>query len=344
MRRALELAGRHRPHPNPRVGAVALDAMGGIVGEGAHRRPGDAHAEIVALTSASSPVDTLVVTLEPCDHHGLTPPCSEAIIRAGVRRVVVGAVDPDRRVTGRGIERLRAGGVEVVDGVLTDEVESADPAYFFHRRNGRAMITLKSALTLDGQTAAADGSSQWITGEEARADAHLLRSEVDAIMVGAGTVLADDPRLTVRLSGYQGPQPRPVVVLGEREVDDGLRVFSSNPLVYTPRPLGIAADQVVLPDDSGKRVDLAGMCIDLGERGLLDVLIEGGAGLATALWEADLIDRGVTYLGAKLAGGTGLGMFAGRFETLETARAITVESFSRMGPDLKVEWRRVEIA
>ncbi len=183
---ALGLAVEHRPHPNPRVGCVIVGSDGNIIGEGAHVRPGTDHAEVVALKSATADVTgaTAYVTLEPCSHHGRTPPCADALIAAGIAKVVVGALDPDERVSGTGIERLRKAGVEVEISDMGDIVEAADPAYFHHRRTGLPLITLKAAITLDGNMAAADGTSQWITSEEARADGHQLRANADAIMVG----------------------------------------------------------------------------------------------------------------------------------------------------------------
>ncbi len=341
MRRAVRLAAAHRPHPNPRVGALAVDAAGEVVGEGAHVRPGEAHAEVVALAASTGrKIHTLVVTLEPCNHHGRTPPCVEAIVGAGVSRVVIGCADPDRAVRGGGAFALRAAGVEVIEGVLADEVESADRAYFHHRRTGRAMVTLKSAITLDGQTGAADGSSRWISGESARADAHRLRGEVDAIVVGAGTVIADDPRLDVRLDGYHGPQPRPVVVVGERRLPAGAAILSREPLVYAAREMEVAGAEVMVLPAADHKVDLVAMAVDLGGRGYLDVMVEGGAGLAAALWEADLIDRGIVYIGARLAGGVGKPVFDRRFDSLMDSRPIVFDEVERVGEDLRVGWHR----
>ena len=204
MRTAIEAALDANPHPNPRVGSIVLDSSGSVVGRGIHHDAGEPHSEQAALAEAGQAArgGTLIVTLEPCNHHGRTPPCTEAILDAGVARVVIGAIDPDTRVAGGGVERLREAGIEVTLGLLADEVEQMDPAYFHHRRTGRPRVTLKAAMTLDGQVAARDGSSQWITSPEAREDGHRLRAEADAVMVGAGTVLADDPELTVRLPGY----------------------------------------------------------------------------------------------------------------------------------------------
>ncbi len=324
---ALELASQERPHPNPRVGAVLIDADGQIIGSGSHRAVGRPHAEVVALESVETiPAgSTLVVTLEPCHHQGRTGPCTEAIIEAGIKTVVIGAIDPDTRVAGAGRARLLAAGVDVIDFGDNLMIESADPAYFHHRRTGRPRFTIKAAMTLDGQVAALDGTSQWISGEEARLDGHKLRAEADAVVVGSGTVLADDPLLTVRIPGYDGPQPRPVVVKGVRPLPDSLRVFKGDPLIFWPEP-------------SERRVDLGAMAADLAGHGLLEVLVEGGSGLQTSLLAAGLVDRGVFYLAAKLAGGIGRGVFGDVFGSLDHASDIDIVDVTRLGSDLRVEW------
>lgn len=340
MTRAIELASSRRPHPNPRVGAVVLDASGAVVGEGAHQGPGMAHAEPLALDKAGEAArgGTLIVTLEPCNHRGRTPPCVGAIIAAGVRRVVIGAIDPDPRVAGSGIEALRRAGIEVSSGHLAARVEANDPAYFHHRRRGRCLVTLKAALTLDGQTAAADGSSKWITGELARRDAHRLRAEMDAVMVGAGTVLADDPLLDVRIEGFEEPQPRPVIVAGRRLLPQNAKILTRDPLIYSP----VAGDNFVVCDGGGSRVDLAAMLADLGERGMLSVLVEGGARLASALWDGRLVDRGVFYLAPRIAGGVGRPVFDRVFATFAENRGIEIAEIKAFGTDLRVDWKPLD--
>jgi len=338
MREAIALAASGRPHPNPRVGALVLDASGRTVGRGAHAGPGSPHAEVVALQEAGERAagGTLVVSLEPCDHTGRTPPCTEEVLRAGVARVLVGAEDPDPRVAGQGITRLRAAGVEVRVGVALREAEDLDPGYFHHRRTGRPLVTLKAALTLDGWSAAADGTSRWITSEDARADGHRLRGAADAVMVGAGTVRADDPMLSVRLPGYEGHQPRPVVVAGRRGLPAQARIWKRDPLVLAPAPLDCPGEVVVVPGPDG--VDPLGALAVLGERGLLDVLVESGPTLAGSLLRAGLIDRGVFYLGARLGGGVGTPALGGTFATLENARRVRVESVVSLGPDVRIEF------
>ena len=338
MTRAIELASAERPHPNPRVGALVVASDGSVVGEGAHQGVGRLHAEPVALAVAGEKArgGTLIVTLEPCDHHGQTPPCTEAIIEAGVSRVVVGVVDPDSRVAGRGVARLEAAGLEVITGVLMPEVEEADPAYFHHRRTGRPRLTLKVALTLDGQTAAADGSSQWITGPEARHDSHLLRAAADAVVVGAGTMISDDPSLDVRLDGYEGPQPRPVVIAGTRELPDRLQLWERNPIVVTTTPRDGPGETLTVPAGEDGLPDLEAALVLLGQIGHLEILVEGGSGLAGALWQADLIDRAIFYIAGKVAGGTGRPVFAKIWPTLGTAKPVEITAVEQLGPDLKV--------
>lgn len=338
MRQAIELASVHHPHPNPRVGAVVFDRHGEVVGRGAHVAAGMPHAEAVALADAGTRAagGTLVVTLEPHDHQGRTPPCTEAIITAGLARVVIGVEDPDVRVHGRGVERLKSAGIEVDIGVESAACEALDPGYFHHRRTGRARTVLKTASTLDGQTAAADGSSKWITGEEARRDGHRLRADADAVMVGAGTVLADDPQLNARIEDVER-QPRPVVIVGTRALPATARIWERDPIIAAPIPL-MGVDQLIVAPGSSGRVDLGTVLETLPGFGILDVLIEGGAGLAAALWEEGLVDAGVSYLAPRLAGGVGRAMFDRPFTTLDEARPISVTAIDTVGDDLRLTW------
>ncbi|NNC91940.1 MAG: bifunctional diaminohydroxyphosphoribosylaminopyrimidine deaminase/5-amino-6-(5-phosphoribosylamino)uracil reductase RibD [Acidimicrobiia bacterium] len=336
MRSALEAAGAANPHPNPRVGAVVLDSSGAVVGRGIHHRAGEPHAERIALQAAGATArgGTLIVTLEPCNHEGRTPPCADAILDSGIAHVVVGTRDPDTRAAG-GVDRLGRAGVEITMGVLADEVERMDPAYFHHRRTGRPRVTLKAALTLDGQVAARDGSSRWITSPEAREDGHRLRAEADAIMVGAGTVLTDDPELTVRLPGYEGRQPIPVVIAGRRPFPKDLRVIERGAVVFAPDFRDLNTEVVVV--ESGESVDLEEALTTLGERGIVDLLVEGGPILADGLLEGRLIDRCVFYLGSKLAAGVGKAPFGGVFENIEDAIDVNLLDVRLVGPDIRVE-------
>lgn len=342
MERALALARHHLPHPNPRVGAVVVDAGGRVVGEGAHLAAGEPHAEVLALAEAGSRAQggTLFVTLEPCAHQGRTPPCADAVAVAGLARVVVGTIDPDPRVAGRGITRLEKAHLRVEVGVMGSQVEEADPGYFHHRRSGRPLLTLKMAMTLDGQVAALDGTSQWITGEEARVDAHLLRSEVDAVLTGSGTLEADSPRLDVRLPGYKGRQPRPVVVTGRRLPTSWGRLEGRQPLVVSTRslPLPPGAEALIVPEGDHQRPDLLAAVEGLGQQGLLHILVEGGPTLAAAFLQAQLVDRGVFYLAGKLAGGTGRGAFTGTWSTLSASNEIEISRVTPVGHDLRVDF------
>jgi diaminohydroxyphosphoribosylaminopyrimidine deaminase/5-amino-6-(5-phosphoribosylamino)uracil reductase len=340
MRRAFQLAAKHRTHPNPRVGAVVLDHEGEVIGEGAHAGPGQPHAEAAALTAAGPAArgGTVIVTLEPCTFFGRTPPCVDALIGAGVARVVVGAIDPDIRVAGQGIAALRRQGLEVETGVLARDAEDLDPAYFHHRRTGRPRVTLKAALTLDGQLAASDRSSQWITAAAAREDAHRLRSSFDAVMVGSGTVIHDDPRLDVRLPDYSGPQPRPIVLVGAGDLPPGSKVLQRQPLLIAGRELDVTAGALRVSPGPDGRPMLDQALTAIAEEGYLDILVEGGARLAAALWQAGLVDRGVFYLGGRIAGGKGLGLFDGSWRTLEDSIEVDIVDTVKLGSDLRVDW------
>jgi len=337
MLEAIRLAAAEHPHPNPRVGAIVLDREGSVVGRGAHVAAGAEHAEIIALAEAGERArgGTMVVTLEPCSHVGRTPPCTEALVQAGITRVIVGAGDPDERVSGSGIARLREAGIDVVTDSAPAEVHRLDPGYFHHRSTGRPLVTLKMAATLDGQSAAADGSSRWITGPQAREDVHRLRAASDAVMVGAGTVRSDDPRLTVRLEGHPGRQPRPVVVAGGGPLPRNAAVFSREPLVYAPAPIDVRGEVVVMPGKDG--VDLGSAIADMGKRDIVDLLCEGGPGLAAALLRADLVDRLILYLGGSLAMGAGRPLIDGVFASVGEARRVDITGVTRLGPDLRID-------
>lgn len=342
MRRALELGRQHQPHPNPRVGAVLVDGKGRVVGEGAHRSPGTEHAEAIALRAAGDAASgaTLYVTLEPCAHQGSTPPCVDAIVGAGIARVVVGAEDPDPRVAGAGITRLRQAGVAVTEGVLADEARAMDPAYFHHRKTRMPMVTMKYAMTLDGSIAAADGSSRWITSAEARDDAHMLRAENDAVVVGAGTIRRDDPLLTVRLEGFQGRQPVPVIVAGKEDLPREAAVWGREPVVVSATERAIPAGRLLVVGGEESLPDPVESARALGDLGHLGVLVEGGARLSGAWWSAGVVTRGVAYLGAKIGGGKGTGPLEGIFERIGDATEVMVSDVRSLGPDLRITFQR----
>ncbi|MEZ5176049.1 MAG: bifunctional diaminohydroxyphosphoribosylaminopyrimidine deaminase/5-amino-6-(5-phosphoribosylamino)uracil reductase RibD [Acidimicrobiia bacterium] len=326
MRAAIHEARSTYPHPNPRVGAIIVTPDHRVLSVGVHEGPGTPHAEADALDHLPeiglARGATVIVSLEPCSHHGRTPPCADALIDAGVARVVVGATDPDPRVAGTGLARLEGAGIEVVSGVVAEEVVAADPGYFHHRRTGLPFVTLKVATTLDGQVAAVDGTSRWITGKEAREDVHRLRAEHDAIITGMGTVIADDPALTVRLEGYKGPQPVPVVLAGRRPLPSGAAIGDRDPLVFRA--------------GSDGRVDIGAMLEELGARGIVSAMVEAGPTLAHSFLAAGAVDRIVWYLGGRLAGGVGLPAFDARFETIGDAIDISIQSVERVGGDVRI--------
>jgi diaminohydroxyphosphoribosylaminopyrimidine deaminase/5-amino-6-(5-phosphoribosylamino)uracil reductase len=300
--------------PNPWVGAVVVPAGDEPAAEGATQPPGGPHAEMVALQLAGGTARdaTLYVTLEPCSHHGRTPPCADAVIAAGVRRVVVGVVDPDPQVAGAGIERLRAAGVDVEVGVSAEEVSASLRPYLAQRRRGRPWVVLKLAATLDGRLAAPDGSSRWITGPAARIDAHRLRAESDAILVGAGTVRTDDPALTVR--DVPGRDP--------------LRVVLGQP------PAGARALPALVHDGP-----LPPLLEDLGRRGVVQLLVEGGARVAASFHRGGLVDQYALYLApAFLGGDDGLPMFAGAgAPTMADIWRGRIDGIRRIGPDVRID-------
>ncbi|MDH3678726.1 MAG: bifunctional diaminohydroxyphosphoribosylaminopyrimidine deaminase/5-amino-6-(5-phosphoribosylamino)uracil reductase RibD [Acidimicrobiia bacterium] len=305
--------------PNPWVGAVLVTPTG-VTFEGSTRRPGSAHAEREALRRAGDRAagGTLYVTLEPCCHHGRTPPCVDAVIEADVARVVVAVSDPDRRVGGSGIERLQAAGIEVAVGPGAGAVEEQLAPYLKHRRTGRPLVVVKLATTLDGRTAAADGTSQWITGEEARLDAHRLRAESDAVLVGAGTVRADDPRLTVRgVIAGDGAEPR-----------QPLRVV-----------LGRADPSAAIQPCVELGGDLTAVLDELGRRDVAQVLVEGGATVAGAFHRAGLVDRYVIYLAPALMGGDdGTPLLSGPgASSIGDLRRLQLDRVVKLGHDLRID-------
>lgn len=307
--------------PNPWVGCV-IRTPDGEMFEGATAEPGGPHAEAAALAEAGSAANgaTAYVTLEPCNHHGRTGPCTEALIAAGIRRVVIAIEDPDPRVTGGGIAALQEAGVRVDVGLFASRAELQLAPYIHHRRTGRPYVVLKLAMSLDGGTAAPDGSSQWITSPEARAGGHRLRAESDAILVGAGTVRRDDPSLTVR--DYRPP------IMPSSGVVDPLRVILGS----------VAPDARVQPCREMKG-DLGDVLDELGADGILQLLVEGGAAVAGAFHRAGLVDRYVIYVAPALFGGgdarhlfTGHGAY-----TIDDLWRGEFTNIERVGNDLMIE-------
>ncbi|MEU7617903.1 bifunctional diaminohydroxyphosphoribosylaminopyrimidine deaminase/5-amino-6-(5-phosphoribosylamino)uracil reductase RibD [Micromonospora rifamycinica] len=335
MRRAIELGARGlgTTSPNPVVGCVLLDADGTVVGEGFHAYTGGPHAEIVALAQAGERArgGTAVVTLEPCDHTGRTGPCSHALIRAGIARVVVAVPDPNPVASG-GAATLRAAGVRVEFGVRADEAEAGNVAWLTSMRRGWPYLIWKYAATLDGRSAAVDGSSMWITSEAARMDVHALRGTVDAVIAGVGTVLTDDPRLTAR-NLRDGTlairQPLRVVVdsAGRTPADARVRDGAARTWIATIAEVGAGPDG---------RVDLPALLAELHHRGVRAALLEGGPRLAGAFLAAGLVDRVVGYVAPKLLGGGPTALVDAGVTTIADAIDLELTDVTRVGSDLRI--------
>ena len=328
MRRALDLArspGVPRG-PNPRVGCVLLDPTGAIVAEGYHRGAGGRHAEVDALLAAGGRARgaTAVVTLEPCNHLGRTGPCAEALIAAGIGRVVFGQHDTNPVARG-GAEAFRAAGVDVEGGVLVDEARAVNPTWTFAVEHGRPFVTWKFAATLDGRSAAADGTSRWITSPEARADVHRLRAECDVVLVGTGTVLADDPRLTVR-DGDNAPVPPALQPLRA--------VMGLRPIPARAAVLDDAAETVHLATRDPERA-----LRDLFVRDRQHVWLEGGPTLAGAFVHAGVVDRVVAYLAPALLGAGPAALSDAGVTTVSHAVRLDIDHVTRVGPDLRITAR-----
>lgn len=322
--------------PNPPVGAVVLDAAGEVVGEGATQPPGGPHAEVVALAQAGDRGHTAVVTLEPCDHTGRTGPCTEALLAAGIRRVVIACPEPTA-AAGGGADALRKGGVEVVTGVLQDEVAGGALRGWLHlQRTGRPFVTWKYAATLDGRSAALDGSSRWITGEPARSDVHRLRAESDAVLVGVGTVLADDPALTARPD--PGRQPLRVVVDPNGRTPRTAQVLDdAAPTLIVTHGASYGDDRTLaLTATSDGRVDLQVLLAALAERGVVNLLLEGGPTLAGAFVSAGLVDRVIGYVAPVLLGSGTAALQDAGIGTIAEAVRLHLVDVTRVGDDVRV--------
>jgi diaminohydroxyphosphoribosylaminopyrimidine deaminase/5-amino-6-(5-phosphoribosylamino)uracil reductase len=352
VERALGLAerGRGLTSPNPMVGAVVV-ADGRIAGEGWHEGPGLPHAEIVALREAGERARgaTLYTTLEPCSHFGRTPPCTDALVGAGIARVVAAMRDPNPVVDGRGFAALESAGIEVRIGVLAGEAERQNEGYMKHVRTGLPFVTWKMAASLDGKVASRDRTSRWITGDAARADVHRLRAASDAIVVGAGTALVDDPSLTVRDPGYRGRPPLRVLVDARGRVGETGDLFDgSAPTMVATTDLATRerrdawrsrGAEVVDYEPEGSGVPVGALLADLGKRDVQHVLLEGGPTLAWALVEDRAVDKVVVYLAPKLIGGDDApGILGGRgFAPIAQATKLRIASFDPVGEDLRVE-------
>jgi diaminohydroxyphosphoribosylaminopyrimidine deaminase/5-amino-6-(5-phosphoribosylamino)uracil reductase len=335
--------------PNPRVGCVIVGADGRVLGRGHTQEAGSAHAEIMALRDAAARGEsvrgaTVWVTLEPCSHHGRTPPCSRTLVEAGVARVVIAILDPNPLVAGSGATELRAAGIAVEVGTLGDAARELNIGFFSRMQRGRPWLRLKAAVSLDGRTALANGISQWITGPAARADGHAFRKRAGAVLTGVGTVLDDDPRLDVRLVPT-AHQPLRVVVDSRLDTPTSARVLAApgRTLVYAAAPdaarrlaLERAGVEVALQPGPGGKVDLAAMLDDLGARGINELHVEAGHKLNGSFVRAGLVDEYLVYVAPKLIGsGRELALF-GPLERLEDAVTLRFTSVEPVGDDLRI--------
>ncbi len=362
IRRTLKLAQRGRGYvsPNPMVGAIIVKD-GQIIGRGYHRRFGGEHAEVEAIKavrqrSTDTASDnllsgsTLYVNLEPCTHHGKQPPCVEAIVKSGIKRVVVGTLDANPQVHGQGIRFLKNHGVEVAHGILQDACYELNAGFFKHIKTGLPYVTLKIAQSLDGRITAADGSSQWISSMASRRYTHRMRSECDAILAGIGTVLSDDPELNVRL--VKGPQPRRVVLdsrlrmpLSARLLNDSqakrsiIASVDSNDDKKLEKIRQIesrGAEVWLLPQDKEGRVELMSLCRRLGENGVTSLLVEGGAQIFSAFLRAGLVDKLAVFIAPKILGAGLCALQDLGIETISQSLQLTEFRNTRVGEDVLV--------
>lgn len=336
MRTALALSRRGLGNvwPNPAVGCVVVAADGMVVGRGWTQPGGRPHAEAIALQRAGAAAEggTIYVTLEPCNHFGKTPPCTEAIIASGIARVVGTLEDPDPRVSGSGYDRLRQAGIRVDLGLMAAEAHQANAGFFSRLSKGRPWVTMKMAISMDGRIALASGESQWITCPEARQIAHQLRAENDAILVGIGTVMADDPQLTCRLPGYEGRQPVRIVLDGKDRIPPGAGILSDDAPTWTDRDLGNSA---------GERPDPARVLAAMSDRGITRLLIEGGGNVAAAFIAADLVDEIVCVSAPMVIGGDGIPVVGPTAATeLEGLHRFRRKSVEPIGCDTMVRYIR----
>lgn len=359
MRCALRLAalGRHAS-PNPMVGCVLVNDAGQTVGEGWHPKAGEPHAEVFALREAGELARgaTAFVTLEPCSHHGRTPPCADALLAAGVKRVVCAMADPDVRVAGRGFEKLRVGGAEVSVGLREAEARALNAAYIKHRTSGVPWIVLKTAMTLDGKIAASTGDSKWITSPISRLAVHRqLRDRCDAILTGVGTVLADDPSLTTRLMHKTGRNPWRIVSDSRLRTpldaqivrlagEDGRTILATLDGADPAHQAALEARgcKILICEAVNGRVDLADLLRRLGTRGdIIGVLVEGGGQLAASLLAQNLADRWLAFIAPKVIGGDDAPGPVGGFGVakMADAQAVKFRQMRRCGPDIVIDAR-----
>lgn len=353
MKRALKLAGKGEGHvsPNPMVGAVIVKE-GMIISEGYHRKFGGNHAEINAINNASETIEgaTLYVTLEPCSHYGKTPPCADRIVEAGPKRVVIGTVDPSPLVSGRGIKILKRHGIETEVGILEEECREINETFFKFIRTRIPFITLKFAQTIDGRIATSTGHSRWISSEPSLKFAHKLRSLHDGIMVGAGTVLKDDPELTVR--HVKGKNPVRIVVDSMLRIPENAPILKNQKMAKTiiatthrcdkdklSQLTGAGIEVLIIDTDDKKRVDLKKLLIELGKREISSILVEGGSEIITSFLKGKIADRLVIITAPKITGkGTDAVGDLG-IERMDDSIKLSVRKVFRKGDDIIVDAR-----
>ncbi len=354
MTRALALAARgmYTATPNPRVGCV-LVRDGQVVGEGWPVRAGEPHADVIALQAAGPAARgaTAYVSLEPCSHHGRTPPCADALIAAGVRCVVAAMQDPNSKVAGEGLARLRAAGIAVECGLLEDEARELNIGFVSRMERGRPWLRLKVAATLDGKTALLNGASQWITGPEARRDGHAWRARACAVATGIGTVQADDPQLSVR-DVETSRQPLRIVIDSRMEIDPAAKVLADpDALVVAAiddagkrKALEARGIEVLLLPNPQKKVDLAALLNELGRRELNEVHVEAGLKLNGSLVREGLVDELLVYLAPSLVGDCAQGMFTlPQLDQLSERVALEVRDLRQIGPDIRILARMAKV-
>lgn len=349
MARAIRLAkrGLYSTDPNPRVGCVLVN-KGKIVGEGWHERAGEPHAEIMALTAAGEAAKdaTAYISLEPCCHHGRTPPCSDALISAGISRAVVAMEDPNPQVAGKGISQLRDAGIEVESGVMTVQSELLNPGFIQRMREGKPYLRCKLAMSLDGRTAMASGESQWITGESARGDVHRLRARSSAIITGIETVLADNPSMNVRLEGVEVHQPIRIVLDSQLRmpVDAKMLSLTGRTVVCTTQQdkdkvdklIKAGAEVVQFPEENG-RVSFEALMNYLVEEQVNEVMVEAGATLNGALLQAGLVDEIVIYMAPLLMGDNARSLFAlPGLSQMKDRLSLTISDVRAIGKDWRI--------
>lgn len=337
--------GLHTTHPNPNVGCVIVKD-GTVVGEGWHHKAGEAHAEINALRRAGADAEgaTAYVTLEPCSHHGKTPPCADALIAAGIKKVYVAMQDPNPKVAGEGIQKLRDAGIDVEVGLLESRARTLNPGFIKRMEKGLPYVRIKMAMSVDGRTAMASGESQWITGEAAREDVQYLRARSSAILTGIGTILSDDPSLNVRLQTTHGEVRQPVRVIldskGQLPANAKTLSLHGKVMVYTANPSAIQAHDnldIIEAPLKGEHLDLHYVLQSLAQHEINEVHVEAGAVLCGALLNAGLVDEVVVYMAPHLMGNDARGLFElPEIQQMSQRVALKIEDIRAVGDDWRI--------